>query len=237
MAFLLSNFTAEMNRRHGWDGPLFRGRFHNRVAFRDEHWMHLLAYLHMNPVRANLVLTPDQAHWISHGYYSGRAAVPGWFTVSKLTEMFEYIGGYGSYVESVQKGVAEIPDDFDTIAFRAGRRVSDESPGPSAQLEMRWLVTPREALAEVVRATGATYEELMTVRRGREGNLPRILAAYWLVFRAGITEVEAGRMLSMKEPNVSKAIRKVRNQCNANARLESVTRRLRMIAEMEYGRV
>ncbi|HUT78334.1 MAG TPA: transposase, partial [Polyangia bacterium] len=52
MAWLLSRYTVQVNRLHRWDGPLLRGRFHNRMVWHEQHWLHLLAYLHLNPVRA-----------------------------------------------------------------------------------------------------------------------------------------------------------------------------------------
>ena len=66
MKLLSARHVQEMNRRPGWDGSLFRGRFHSKVVYEDAHWQHLLAYVHLNPVEARLAMTPTQYQWTSH---------------------------------------------------------------------------------------------------------------------------------------------------------------------------
>lgn len=84
MAYLLSRYTMEVNKKHAWDGPLFRGRFHSLPVEREEHWMHLLPYLHYNPVRAGLVDKPNQWPWTSHRFYSGQLDPPPWLKIGTL---------------------------------------------------------------------------------------------------------------------------------------------------------
>ena len=57
-------YTWQVNRRHGWRGYLWQGRFHSFVM--DE--PHLLAcarYVERNPVRAGLVASPADWLWSS----------------------------------------------------------------------------------------------------------------------------------------------------------------------------
>jgi len=210
MAFLLSRFTVGVNRLHErWDGPVFRGRFHNRVVYLDQHWTHLLCYLHLNPVRARLVVNPAQARWTSHAYYAG-AEPPAWLTTAELEEMLAPLGGYAAYLREVRRHRGDAPDGFDAVAFRGGRSVSDESvkaaPAP------RRGVPPEEIVAAVARAAGVTVASLARSEFGPHGNPARLVTAHLLACRAGLTHREIARRLAMSEYDVSKALRKVRQR-------------------------
>jgi REP element-mobilizing transposase RayT len=208
MAFLLSRFTVGVNRLHeSWDGPVFRGRFHNRVVYLDQHWTHLLCYVHLNPVRARLVVTPEQARWTSHAYYDG-VEPPTWLTTSELLEMFEPLGGYARYLRDLRAHRGEVPEGFDSVAFRGGRRMSDETvKEPPARPRKP---PAREILAAVAREAGVPVSALARSAFGPTGNPARLVAAHLLSCLGGLTHREVGRLLDMSDYNVSKALRKVR---------------------------
>lgn len=63
------------NRRHGGRGHVFEGRFRSVLVETEEHLLTVLAYIHLNPVRAGLV--PDEAAladypWTGHAGLLGR---------------------------------------------------------------------------------------------------------------------------------------------------------------------
>jgi REP element-mobilizing transposase RayT len=208
MSWLLSSFSRELNRHHGWDGPVFRGRFRNRVVYRDEHWMHLLAYVHLNPVRAHLAMKPEQAEWTSHPFYSGADRPPEWLSTLELSEMFGGTKGYLEYVRAVRSKRAEVPDDFDRVAFQKGRALTDEAVSAPKTLRPK-PPKLKMALAEVLRVSGGSIAEICEIRVGRGGNPLRVVAAYWLSRRSKSTNVEVGRAIGMGSADVSKAICRV----------------------------
>ena len=55
MQHLIGKFTQLLNYRHKWDGPVFRGRFTSQLVDDEEYLRYLVAYLHLNPVKAHLV--------------------------------------------------------------------------------------------------------------------------------------------------------------------------------------
>jgi REP element-mobilizing transposase RayT len=228
MSWLLSSYSRELNRRHDWDGPVFRGRFHNRVVYRDEHWMHLLAYIHLNPVRARLAMKPEQAEWTSHAFYSSAEPAPEWFDSAELLGMFGGARAYLDYVRDVRAKRAEIPDDFDRVAFHAGRPLSDEAVVAPTRTTVR-VVTMKAALAEVLRASGGTAAEVRTTRVGQAGNPLRVVAAFWISRRSKATNVEVGRLIDMGPANVSKAIARVQRLRRAGG---EITRLLDTLEEI-----
>ena len=81
-------YTRMVNFREGWRGHLWQERFHSYPL--DE--SHLLAagrYVEMNPVRAGLVLKPEDWSWSSARYHVGLSAGDRLVRESKLREMVD----------------------------------------------------------------------------------------------------------------------------------------------------
>lgn len=56
---LFNAYTQAVNRQQGRTGTLFEGRFRHVLVDREEYLVHLVRYIHLNPVRANLVAQPE----------------------------------------------------------------------------------------------------------------------------------------------------------------------------------
>jgi len=52
-------YTQWLNRKQRWEGPVFRGRFKNQLVENEEYLRFLVAYIHLNPLRAHLVTRLD----------------------------------------------------------------------------------------------------------------------------------------------------------------------------------
>jgi putative transposase len=70
MQWLQSTFANRFNRAHQSHGHLFQGRFKSLIVERDEYLGPLIHYIHLNPVRANLVTTekPETYRWSTLWY-------------------------------------------------------------------------------------------------------------------------------------------------------------------------
>jgi len=83
-------YTQRFNRRHGFDGPLFRGRFKSILIDGDSYLLHLVRYIHKNPLRAGIVESLGQYPWSSHQGYLSRAKQWDWlykdFILSMLSQ-------------------------------------------------------------------------------------------------------------------------------------------------------
>jgi REP element-mobilizing transposase RayT len=76
-----AGFARWLNARQGRLGPLFAHR-HRAIACEDEIVGPLLAYLHNNPVRADVVADAADSTWTSHRAYLGLMAPPAWLDVA-----------------------------------------------------------------------------------------------------------------------------------------------------------
>ncbi|MBT8242033.1 MAG: transposase, partial [Acidimicrobiia bacterium] len=63
-------FAQRFNRRHGFDGPLFRGRFLSRIVDSEGYLHRVVRYVHRNPVDAELVGSPEDWKWSSYPIFA-----------------------------------------------------------------------------------------------------------------------------------------------------------------------
>lgn len=63
---LFQTYTQAFNKQQKRKGPLFEGRFRHVHVDRDEYVMHLCRYVHLNPVTAGLVSSPEE--WLYSNY-------------------------------------------------------------------------------------------------------------------------------------------------------------------------
>jgi putative transposase len=69
MRHLNSVYTQRFNKRHGFDGTLFRGRFKSVLVCDDSHLLELARYIHKNPVKASMVNQMADYRWSSYKGY------------------------------------------------------------------------------------------------------------------------------------------------------------------------
>jgi len=69
MRHLNGVYTQRFNRLHRKDGPLFRGRYKAILVQEDEYLTHLIRYIHLNPIQANLTEDLLKYPWTSHTHY------------------------------------------------------------------------------------------------------------------------------------------------------------------------
>lgn len=72
MQGLLQTYTQYFNREYKRVGHLFQGRYKAIVCDRDVYLQELVHYIHLNPVRADMVSHPDEYPWSSHQGYIGK---------------------------------------------------------------------------------------------------------------------------------------------------------------------
>ena len=65
------DYSIYFNKRHGKTGHLFESRFKSKLVQEDRYFLALLRYIHMNPVKAGIVPSPENYEWSSHRAYLG----------------------------------------------------------------------------------------------------------------------------------------------------------------------
>ena len=109
MRRLLTGYAINYNLRHKRHGHLFQNRYKSIICEEDSYFRELVRYIHLNPLRANLVDNLDeldQYFWSGHGVLVGkqkndwqdRDYVLGWFGKIKKEAV-------KAYRDFVQKGI------------------------------------------------------------------------------------------------------------------------------------
>lgn len=203
MRHLGGEFARRLNTELHWDGPVFKGRYRNRIVGTDSYWRHLLAYLHLNPIRAGL--GEDYLRWSSHPAYVGTIPRPEWLTTTELQGLFGDLAGYLSYLESTRTGLLPVPADFDQRKLWTPHSTGTAAIPPVE--DRSWELA--EALQQVQQVTGQTLAQLLHSPNGRLGNPANWLAMWWLSRGCGIDHGKITRVMFASHSTVSNRIRRV----------------------------
>jgi len=201
MQHLNGPYAQGFNKRRNWDGPVFRGRFRNQVVNESKHLETLVPYIHLNPVRAGLVPSPEQAVWSSYAAYIGETPAPGWLRTDVILSLYGDVENLVDHMQSLHAGSIAWPSDFDLNrgVFKAW---DPEVPRTKAE-----RARARQALADEMKnvicdITEATWTEVCKRRYGPGGN-PRLRFAAW-VFAAwtDLTHTRIGELLGIEPAHV-----------------------------------
>lgn len=92
-------YTQYVNRVHGTDGALFRGRYKAVLVEAEHHWLQLSRYIHRNPLEAGMVDRLETYRWSSYPAYVGLTAPPEWLNIHYVKQAIsERAQSYADYV-------------------------------------------------------------------------------------------------------------------------------------------
>ena len=74
MQVLLTGYAQWHNRRYQQIGHLFQGRYRALLCAKESYLLELTRYIHLNPVRAKIVESPELYPWSSYQAYLGKAS-------------------------------------------------------------------------------------------------------------------------------------------------------------------
>ena len=120
MQVVASSFTRFVNDRAGTDGPIFRGRFRSLPIVDEHQLLHVMRYIHRNP----LEFVPSAAlaayRWSSFGAYLERRVPPPWLVTDELLGRFSE--GRNGLARFVLEPLHDVPPEhIRRIAVTGGR--------------------------------------------------------------------------------------------------------------------
>lgn len=113
---LAFRYTQYINRKYDRVGHLFQGRFKSIIVDDSQYLKELVRYIHLNPVRANLVNAPEKYVWSSHRAYLQLDEYV-WLNYSHVLKKFGSTrnGSITTYRDFIQKGIgSKIALDFNS---------------------------------------------------------------------------------------------------------------------------
>ncbi|MCG2726942.1 MAG: transposase [Elusimicrobia bacterium] len=112
MSNTLNSYTRYFNTSHNRKGPLWEGKFKSIIVGSDVYLVHLTRYLHLNPVTALIIETPDKWKYSSYPEYIADERIEN--KICNYTGILEIKPDiYKAFVEdriSYQKELAKIKD-------------------------------------------------------------------------------------------------------------------------------
>jgi hypothetical protein len=115
------SYTTYFNRKYKTVGHLFQGRYKAILCDRDEYLLSLVKYIHLNPVRAKIVKSPDKYQWSSHHSYIQRTDRVNTIDTDQVLRMFSEDKQrarklYSAYMSDSQ--IVKKEDVYNTIGQR-----------------------------------------------------------------------------------------------------------------------
>ena len=88
MKYINSAYTNFFNIKRKRTGHLLQGRYKAILVEADAYAAELSRYIHLNPIRAGMVRSPEEYRWSSYSYYTERCA-PSWLKTEFILGYFD----------------------------------------------------------------------------------------------------------------------------------------------------
>jgi len=184
MQSLQFRYTRNYNLRYQSWGHLFQGRYKAILCEKDSYLLELSAYIHLNPVRANLVKDIAEYPWSSYREYlkgGSGGLVDGSFVLYQFSNVKgRAIRAYERFV----KGQMALGHREDLYQVRDQRFLGEESfvdrvvrernDGPSYVYD----ISIQQLVGRVSSALGMSVETVCSMTRNREGAWGRAIVGY-----------------------------------------------------------
>jgi putative transposase len=186
MQGLQQSYSQYFNLRHRKVGHVFQGRYKAIICDKDEYLLELIRYIHLNPVRAGMVKTPELYRYNGHQDYL--EAKPS--AVLDPRRALALFGGRGSYKRFMAVGVEEghkeqyyeVQDQRFLGAEGFGDEIQRTLGKPQESVSPKPLETLVKKLAHELEMT---VEVLRSPDRSWAVSKARTVMAYVLVRRMG----------------------------------------------------
>lgn len=89
MHYINTSYAAYFNAIHKRAGHLYQGRFKAILVQEDEYLHHLSSYIHLNPLRAAIVKSPDEYTYSSYNFFVSTRKPPEWLNTNFILSLFD----------------------------------------------------------------------------------------------------------------------------------------------------
>ena len=235
MRHLNSVYTQRYNRRHGFDGQLFRGRYKSILVCNDSHLLQLVRYIHKNPVKAGMVKDMPDYEWSSYKGYLSYAKKWNWLHKDYIFSMMtpKKQGRLKPFIEFMQKeesgevtklfSLKKLPSFFGPESFITEMKEKYYFKKKSYEVPESKRLAPASdsIISSVCENYGVTFSELMVTRRGIFHE-PRNIAVYLLRQIRGESLNNIGKLFNIKAySTVSSILRRVSKLKKYNRKIKS----------------
>lgn len=105
MKNLQGGYANWFRSRYGQVGPLFQSRYKSVVVEDESYLVTLSAYIHLNPVRAKMVGTPEEYEWSSYSQYLNQTSSD----LLNPARILHHAGGIDNYAHIIEGLMEDVP--------------------------------------------------------------------------------------------------------------------------------
>ena len=117
-----SIYARYFNKKYNYLGTLFQGRYSAEIIENDTYMLETSRYIHLNPVKARMVETPDEYKWCSYLIYVGEQEEN--FINSKIIlNYFQYEKRFKLYREFVYTKLKELREKLLEEEIKANQEI------------------------------------------------------------------------------------------------------------------
>lgn len=163
-------FTQSMNRKHRRVGHLFQGRYKAILVDKDAYLLELCRYIVLNPIRANMVNSPDEWPWSSWHCMLGNVEAPDWLSCDALLLLFSKSRQVAitAYIDFVKEGVGKnVWDNLQHQVFLGDdsfvekyQLLLDERSGDLSEIPFKQRSATAQTLAQYEQEANSQHEAI-----------------------------------------------------------------------------
>jgi putative transposase len=237
------SYATYFNRKRQRQGHLFQGRFKCMLVDADAYLKELSRYIHLNPLRANLVEQLVSYPWSSYPSFIGKAKPPEWLEMDWLLSFFgksrkAAFKEYRSFVEGVEPVAIENPAKAVVGGFILGSvdfvnwvkdtylsKRSEEVEIPQLKV-VKPRPTPDDVVSAVCREYGCDAEGI--IEKGRKKNSARDMAIYLARELTGAAGAQLGKYFgNISGAGITVRYNHVLQEISGNQRLKGRMNRIK----------
>jgi REP element-mobilizing transposase RayT len=164
------SYALYFNKKYKRVGHLFQDRFKSEIITNDRYLLQVSKYIHNNPVKANMVIAPEEYYWSSYNIYLGRMENKYYLVdTTKILGLISDNTGraakqYALYVNQKEAKAPQVMDVEDNYTA-----VDKQDSGI--------IITVKEAkekIEEIASKNRLTYEQLLRNKRLRNETIKEI---------------------------------------------------------------
>lgn len=228
-------YTTYFNLKRKRSGHLFQGRYKAILVAIDEYAKELSRYIHLNPVRAKLVETPEKYDWSSYKFYIGKQKSPIWLYTNFILSYF------GAQISDAQKGYESF---VNALTNAHDKRLLEEVVGSTLLGSAEFIASIKDsylagrepdknlpALRELSDTASMEdiFDEVESVA-GEDRSLARDIKLYLCRRYTGTKLKDIGKHFGIGESGVSKAygrlLEKIPRDAKLRTKIEEIERNL-----------
>ncbi len=230
MKHINGSYTTYFNVKHKRAGHLFQGRYKAILVQADTYAAELSRYIHLNPVRAKMVSTPEEYRWSSCSRYLEGTA-PSWLSTSLV------LGYFGTEVEDRRRNYRDYL--YDAIGRESRDPLSDSVASTILgtddfvrDIREKYLdgkENDRElpALRDLSRGPGVAEIKALSEEAFQENERLARMAGIYLCWRySGAKLKEIGALYGISESGVNRACSRFEKMMERNEDLRERLQRL-----------